>query len=86
MGNDQQIPTSAQGALLRIWGKIDEVAQRNTRAAIARLGLTTDPAEAERIVEAILNAPPNRPRGAMPGAVFGAPAGAAGAAVTDQQR
>ena len=77
--------TTPGGLLARAWGTIDQFARRNVRQSIARLGLTTDPDEAERIVDAILNAAPNRPHGAMPGAVLGGPAGAAGAAVTDQR-
>ena len=77
-------PVSAQGIIRRIVGKIDQWAQRNTRDAIARLGLTTDPAEAARLVQGILDGPPSRPRGTIPGAVIGAPAGAAGAAVADR--
>ena len=77
--------TSPGGIITRVWGQIDAFARRNVRQSIARLGLTTDPDEAERIVDAILNAPPVRPRGAMPGAVLGGPAGAAGAAIADQR-
>ena len=76
---------SPAGILTRIWGQIDQFARRNVRQSIARLGLTTDPDEAERIVDAILNAPPTRPRGAIPGAVLGGPAGAGGAAIADQR-
>lgn len=77
--------TTPGGILTRVWGHIDSFARRNVRQSIARLSLTTDPDEAERIVDAILSMPPTRPHGAMPGAVFGGPAGAAGAAIIDQR-
>jgi hypothetical protein len=81
----QGFSASPQGILARAWGTIDQYARRNVRQSIARLGLTTDPDEAERIIDAILNAPPTRPRGAIPAAVLGGPAGAAGAAIADQR-
>lgn len=86
LGDEQMtgLPTSPQGILSRIVGKLDEVAMRNTRNAIARLGLTTDPDEIEQLVQAIMSAPPGRPRGTISGAVVGGSAGAGAAALADR--
>ena len=83
MGDEamSNVPTSPHGILGRIIGRLDEFARRNTRNSIARLGLTTDPHEAEALVQSILTQTPNRPSGAVPGAFLGGPAGVASATV-----
>lgn len=79
------MPTSAGGVISRILGHLDQFAQRRTREAVARLGLTTDPAQAEALVQSIVSAPPARPRGTIPGAILGGPAGAAAGSITAEQ-
>jgi hypothetical protein len=81
----QGLPTSAGGVVSRIVGYLDQMAQRRTREAIARLGLTTNPEEAAQLVQQILSAPPARHRGTIPGAMLGGPAGAFAGAVTADQ-
>ena len=62
----ENTPTSVRGIIGRVLGRLDQVAQERTRAAIARLGLVTDPDEAANLADRLLNALPAHRAGLFP--------------------
>lgn len=79
------LPTTAHGIWNRVTGWLDEKTKEKTRAALARLGMETDPDLAYSLVEQALNTrPPPSGAGGVGGAL-GAPAGAFAGAVVDKK-
>lgn len=66
-----EVPTSVGGLLGRALGYLDQHARERTRAALARLGLVTDPDEAAEIVDRLLNRFDPSPRVSAPAAAAG---------------